>query len=176
MSQLGLYIHLPIDHMYIDEIEKDVEWGGLKLRPYEIPQMEGQFDLDLEMMEGSLSVFGTFKYNTDLFDGSTIERMTEHFQNLLEYSPLHNLKQSVAYPATLVTTADHGDRVVPAHSFKFAAQLQKSHTGDNPVIIRVAVDAGHGAGKRTSKILDEEADKWAFFFENTNSPWKPAED
>lgn len=96
----------------------------------------------------------------------------EHFNNLLSYSPLHNLKEGVAYPATMVTTADHDDRVVPAHSFKFAAQLQKSHTGDNPVLIRIATDAGHGAGKPIGKIIEEQADLWSFFFYNTDAPVK----
>ncbi len=96
----------------------------------------------------------------------------EHFKNLLSYSPLHNLKEGVEYPATMVTTADHDDRVVPAHSFKFAAQLQKAHKGDNPVLIRIATDAGHGAGKPTSKIIEEQAELWSFVFYNTNSPVK----
>lgn len=96
----------------------------------------------------------------------------EQFNYLVKYSPLHNLKPDVEYPATMVTTADHDDRVVPAHSFKFAAQLQQSHKGDNPVIIRVDVNAGHGAGKPTSKIIEEQADIWSFFFYNTNSPVK----
>ena len=87
-----------------------------------------------------------------------------HFKNLLSYSPYHNLKPGTRYPATLVTTADHDDRVVPAHSFKFAARLQACHEGPEPVLIRVDKDAGHGAGKPTSKILDEGADRWAFFF------------
>ncbi|MFK7920947.1 MAG: prolyl oligopeptidase family protein [Bacteroidia bacterium] len=86
------------------------------------------------------------------------------FQNLMSYSPIHNLKAGTAYPSTLVTTGDHDDRVVPAHSFKYAATLQERHAGDNPVLIRVEVDAGHGAGKPTAKILDEQADKWSFFF------------
>ncbi len=90
----------------------------------------------------------------------------EHFANLLSYSPLHNLQEGVAYPATMVTTGDHDDRVVPAHSFKFAATLQEKHTGDNPVLIRIETDAGHGAGKPTSKIIEEQADKWAFMFHN----------
>lgn len=89
----------------------------------------------------------------------------EEFRNLLAYSPLHNLKDGVRYPSTLVTTADHDDRVVPAHSFKFAARLQAVHAGDNPVLIRIEQDAGHGAGKPTSKILEEQADKWAFMFD-----------
>ena len=92
------------------------------------------------------------------------------FRNLLAYSPLHNLKEGVEYPATMVTTADHDDRVVPAHSFKFAAQLQRSHAGDNPVIIRIETDAGHGAGKPSAKIIEEQADMWSFVFYNTDSP------
>ncbi|MEL7530436.1 MAG: prolyl oligopeptidase family serine peptidase [Bacteroidota bacterium] len=86
------------------------------------------------------------------------------FQNLLGYSPIHNLKEGVTYPSIMVTTGDHDDRVVPAHSFKYAATLQEKHAGENPVLIRIEVDAGHGAGKPTSKILDEQADKWSFFF------------
>jgi len=96
----------------------------------------------------------------------------EHFDNLLSYSPLHNLKEGVEYPATMITTADHDDRVVPAHSFKFGAKLQEVHKGKNPVILRIAVDAGHGAGKPTSKVIEEEADRWSFFFYNTDSPVK----
>lgn len=88
------------------------------------------------------------------------------FENLHAYSPLHNLKDGTAYPATMVTTADHDDRVVPAHSFKFAARLQEAHQGASPVIIRIEERAGHGAGKPTSKIIDEQADKWAFMFDN----------
>ena len=88
------------------------------------------------------------------------------FDNLYAYSPLHNLKDGTAYPATMVTTADHDDRVVPAHSFKFAARLQEAHNGPNPVLIRIEERAGHGAGKPTSKIIDEQADKWAFMFSN----------
>lgn len=96
----------------------------------------------------------------------------EHFKNLLSYSPLHNLKPGTAYPATMVTTADHDDRVVPAHSFKFAAKLQETHQGENPVLIRIETDAGHGAGKPTSKIIDEQADLWSFMLYNTNADVK----
>lgn len=92
-----------------------------------------------------------------------------HFNNLLSYSPLHNLKMGTTYPATMITTGDHDDRVVPAHSFKFAAALQNAHRGSSPVIIRIAIDAGHGAGKPTSKIIEEQTDQWAFFFYNTNA-------
>jgi prolyl oligopeptidase len=86
----------------------------------------------------------------------------EEFQALYAYSPLHNLKPGTAYPATLITTADHDDRVVPAHSFKFAATLQSAHAGEKPVLIRIETKAGHGAGKPTSKIIEELADEWAF--------------
>jgi prolyl oligopeptidase len=86
----------------------------------------------------------------------------EEFQALYAYSPLHNLKPGTTYPATLITTADHDDRVVPAHSFKFAAALQAAHTGSNPVLIRIETKAGHGAGKPTAKVIEEAADRWGF--------------
>ncbi|HLO84692.1 MAG TPA: prolyl oligopeptidase family serine peptidase [Nostocaceae cyanobacterium] len=86
----------------------------------------------------------------------------EEFKTLYAYSPLHNLKSGTTYPATLITTADHDDRVVPAHSFKFAATLQETHAGEAPVLIRIETKAGHGAGKPTTKIIEEAADKWAF--------------
>jgi len=93
----------------------------------------------------------------------------EMFPVLKAYSPLHNLKDGTTYPSTMVTTADHDDRVVPAHSFKFAARLQEAHVGENPVLIRIETNAGHGAGKPTSKIIDEQADLWSFFFQETGS-------
>lgn len=96
----------------------------------------------------------------------------EQYKFLKAYSPYHNLKDNTSYPATLITTADHDDRVVPAHSFKFAARLQQAHDGRNPVLIRIDKDAGHGAGKPTSKILDEVADVWSFIFYNTNSGYQ----
>ncbi|ABA20088.1 prolyl oligopeptidase, Serine peptidase, MEROPS family S09A [Trichormus variabilis ATCC 29413] len=86
----------------------------------------------------------------------------QEFPAIYAYSPLHNLKSGTAYPATLITTADHDDRVVPAHSFKFAAALQTAHNGNAPVLIRIETKAGHGAGKPTAKIIEEAADKWAF--------------
>ena len=86
----------------------------------------------------------------------------EDFKAIYAYSPLHNLKPGTAYPATLITTADHDDRVVPAHSFKFAAALQAAHAGENPVLIRIETKAGHGAGKPTAKIIEELADGFAF--------------
>ncbi len=88
------------------------------------------------------------------------------FEYLYGYSPLHNIKEEVSYPATLVTTADHDDRVVPAHSFKFAATLQQKHVGENPVLIRIETKAGHGAGKPTSKQIEEWTDKFAFTYYN----------
>ncbi len=90
------------------------------------------------------------------------------FDYLYSYSPLHNIKEGVNYPATLVTTADHDDRVVPAHSFKFAATLQEKNGGENPVLIRIETKAGHGAGKPTSKQIEEAADKFAFTYYNMN--------
>jgi prolyl oligopeptidase len=86
----------------------------------------------------------------------------EEFKALVKYSPLHNLKPGTAYPATLVTTADHDDRVVPAHSFKFAAAAQAAQAGCNPVLIRIDTKAGHGAGKPTAKQIEEVADRWGF--------------
>lgn len=86
----------------------------------------------------------------------------EEFKALYAYSPLHNLKPNTAYPATLITTADHDDRVVPAHSFKFAAALQAVQHGHAPTLIRIETKAGHGAGKPTAKLIEETADRWAF--------------
>jgi prolyl oligopeptidase len=86
----------------------------------------------------------------------------EEFKALYAYSPLHNLKPGTAYPATLITTADHDDRVVPAHSFKFAAALQAAQGGSQPILIRIDTKAGHGAGKPTAKLIEETADRWAF--------------
>jgi prolyl oligopeptidase len=87
------------------------------------------------------------------------------FDYLIKYSPLHNLKKA-EYPATMVLTGDHDDRVVPAHSFKFAAELQKQNSGKNPALIRIDINAGHGAGKPTSKQIDEFGDMWSFVFWN----------
>jgi prolyl oligopeptidase len=86
----------------------------------------------------------------------------DEFKALYAYSPLHNIKPGTSYPATLVTTADHDDRVWPGHSFKFAATLQAAQAGNAPVLIRIETKAGHGAGKPTSKIIEESADRWAF--------------
>jgi prolyl oligopeptidase len=87
----------------------------------------------------------------------------DEFKALLAYSPLHNLKPGARYPATLITTADHDDRVVPAHSFKFAATLQQCQAKDGPpVLIRIETSAGHGAGTALTKVIEETADEWAF--------------
>jgi prolyl oligopeptidase len=90
----------------------------------------------------------------------------EDFKYLIAYSPLHNIKNGTCYPATMVTTADHDDRVVPAHSFKFIATLQENQGCNNPVLIRIETKAGHGAGKPTAKIIEEYADMYAFIFYN----------
>ncbi len=86
----------------------------------------------------------------------------EEFKALVKYSPLHNLKAGSCYPATMVTTADHDDRVVPAHSFKFAAAAQAAQAGAAPILIRIETKAGHGAGKPTAKLIEEAADRWGF--------------
>jgi prolyl oligopeptidase len=90
----------------------------------------------------------------------------EDFKVLHAYSQLHNLRPGTAYPATIITTADHDDRVVPSHSFKFASALQVAQGGPAPVVIRVDVKAGHGMGKPTDKLIEEAADAWAFLFHN----------
>jgi prolyl oligopeptidase len=90
----------------------------------------------------------------------------EEFRYLLGYSPLHNISPDKEYPAILVTTGDHDDRVVPAHSFKYAATLQEKYSGSNPVMIRINTDAGHGAGKPTDMVIQEYTDVWAFIYKN----------
>ncbi|MDH5476100.1 MAG: prolyl oligopeptidase family serine peptidase [Cyclobacteriaceae bacterium] len=100
------------------------------------------------------------------YDYGTADESKEMFEYLKGYSPVHNLKPNVEYPATMVTTADHDDRVVPAHSFKFAATLQENHVGNNPVLIRIETDAGHGAGTPISKTIEQQADLYAFAWYN----------
>jgi prolyl oligopeptidase len=90
----------------------------------------------------------------------------EEFKAIFAYSPYHNLKEGTKYPPTLVTTADTDDRVVPGHSFKFAARLQHDQAGTAPVLIRIETRAGHGAGKPTAKQIEETADEWAFLVKN----------
>jgi|TARA_R100000988_G_scaffold36553_1_gene18416 prolyl oligopeptidase len=96
------------------------------------------------------------------YDYGTAEDSKEMFEYLKGYSPLHNVKEGVEYPATLITTGDHDDRVVPAHSFKFAAELQSKQAGNNPVLIRIETDAGHGAGTPVSKTIEQYADIFGF--------------
>jgi len=98
-------------------------------------------------------------------DYGNSDESEEMFKYLLGYSPVHNVKE-VEYPATMVTTGDHDDRVVPAHSFKFAAELQAKQKGENPILIRIETSAGHGAGTPTSKIIEQYADKYSFAFYN----------
>ncbi len=93
----------------------------------------------------------------------------EQFGYIYKYSPLHNIKAGTCYPATLITTADHDDRVVPAHSFKFAATMQAAQSCDRPILIRIDTNAGHGAGKPTSKRIEEAADTYSFLFWNTGT-------
>lgn len=100
------------------------------------------------------------------YDYGTSEDNKEMFEYLKGYSPIHNVKEGVKYPATLVTTGDHDDRVVPAHSFKFAAELQSKQSGDNPTLIRIETDAGHGAGTPVSKTIEEYADIFGFTLYN----------
>jgi prolyl oligopeptidase len=107
------------------------------------------------------------------FDYGTADDSEEMFQYLLQYSPVHVLKAGVSYPATLTTTADHDDRVVPAHSFKFAATLQEKQGGAAPVLIRIDTNAGHGAGKPTDKVIEEVADKWAFMLHQIGIGYRP---
>jgi len=100
------------------------------------------------------------------YDYGTSEDSKEMFEYMYAYSPVHNVKAGESYPATMVTTGDHDDRVVPAHSFKFAAELQAKQAANDPVLIRIETDAGHGAGKPTSKIIEERVDVVAFTLYN----------
>lgn len=100
------------------------------------------------------------------YDYGTSEESEEMFQYLKGYSPVHNVKEGTSYPATLVTTGDHDDRVVPAHSFKFAAELQEKQAGQNPTLIRIETNAGHGAGTPVSKTIEQYADIFGFTFHN----------
>ncbi len=98
-------------------------------------------------------------------DYGNSEANQEHFEFMYTYSPLHNVKAGVAYPASLILAADTDDRVVPAHAKKFAATLQAAHAGDNPILLRIEMKAGHGFGKPTIKLIEERSDIWAFLFE-----------
>jgi prolyl oligopeptidase len=100
------------------------------------------------------------------YDYGTADDSKEMLAYLLKYSPVHNVKSAVKYPATLITTGDHDDRVVPAHSFKFAAHLQASGTSENPLMIRIETNAGHGAGTPVSKIIEARSDVYSFILFN----------
>ncbi|MGB5864923.1 MAG: prolyl oligopeptidase family serine peptidase, partial [Sulfitobacter sp.] len=100
------------------------------------------------------------------YDYGTAQDSKEMFDYLKGYSPVHNVKAGTSYPATMVTTGDHDDRVVPAHSFKFAAELQEKQAGDAPVVIRIETDAGHGAGTPVSKTIEQYADIFGFTLYN----------
>ncbi|MCH2225655.1 MAG: prolyl oligopeptidase family serine peptidase, partial [Crocinitomicaceae bacterium] len=100
------------------------------------------------------------------YDYGTANDNEEMFNYLLNYSPVHNVKNGTSYPATMITTGDHDDRVVPAHSFKFAAELQEKHIGESPVLIRIETNAGHGAGTPIHKTIEQAADRIAFTLYN----------
>jgi prolyl oligopeptidase len=108
------------------------------------------------------------------YDYGTAQDSPEMFNYLYKYSPYHALKPA-SYPATLITTADHDDRVVPAHSFKFASRLQESQQGPAPVLIRIETKAGHGAGRSTAQVISEQTDRWAFMFENMGVKYSTAQ-
>ncbi len=108
------------------------------------------------------------------YDYGTADDSREMFEYLYKYSPVHNTRKGTCYPATMIMTADHDDRVVPAHSFKFAAALQAVQSCPNPAFIRIETNAGHGAGKPTSMIIDEHADKWAFMLWNMGLMYESA--
>lgn len=107
------------------------------------------------------------------YDYGTANDNAEMFNYLHKYSPVHNVKKGTCYPATMVMTGDHDDRVVPAHSFKFAAALQAGQGCDNPTLIRIETKAGHGAGKPTTMLIDEQTDKWAFLLWNMGLKYTP---
>jgi prolyl oligopeptidase len=98
----------------------------------------------------------------------------DEFKALYAYSPLHNIHPGTKYPATLITTADHDDRVVPAHSFKFAATLQAAQAGPAPILIRIETKSGHGGGRPTSKLIDESTDQWSFLVKELGMELPPA--
>jgi prolyl oligopeptidase len=95
----------------------------------------------------------------------------DQFAYLVKYSPLHNIKAGVHYPATLILTGDHDDTVVPAHSYKYAATLQEKQAGNNPVLIRIDSNSGHGPGKPTTKLIEEAADAWSFIYQHLDMQW-----
>ena len=109
------------------------------------------------------------------YDYGTSDDSQEMFEYLKSYSPVHNVNNNVVYPSTLVTTGDHDDRVVPAHSFKFAAELQEKGAKDNPLLIRIETNAGHGSGTPVSKTIDQYADVYGFTLYNMGYKSLPQE-
>ena len=109
------------------------------------------------------------------YDYGTSDESQEMFEYLKSYSPVHNVNNNVVYPSTLVTTGDHDDRVVPAHSFKFAAELQEKGAKDNPLLIRIETNAGHGSGTPVSKTIDQYADVYGFTLYNMGYNCVPQE-
>ena len=98
------------------------------------------------------------------YDYGTAEDSKEMFEYLKSYSPVHNVEKGVCYPSTMIITSDHDDRVVPAHSFKFGAELQEKQSCPNPILIRIEMNAGHGAGRSTDQVINENADLLSFGF------------
>ena len=96
------------------------------------------------------------------YDYGTAEDSKEMFEYLKSYSPLHNVKKGVCYPSTMITTGDHDDRVVPAHSFKFGAELQEKQSCNQPILLRIETDGGHGAGRSTEQSINENTDRMSF--------------
>ena len=140
--------------------------GGLLIGAV-VNQAPGLFRVALPAV-GVMDMLRYHKFTIGRFwatDYGTLEDSEAMFNYLKGYSPLHNISSSAAYPAVLVTTADHDDRVVPAHSFKYIATLQEHYKGVNPVMIRIESQAGHGAGMPTSKIIDEWTDLYSFTFD-----------
>ena len=96
------------------------------------------------------------------YDYGTANDSKEMFEYLKSYSPVHNVKKGVCYPSTMIITSDHDDRVVPAHSFKFGAELQEKQSCPNPILVRIEMNAGHGAGRSTDQVINENADLLSF--------------
>ena len=122
-------------------------------------------------------VLDMLRYHIQLnaYDYGTSEDSKEMFEYLKNYSPFHNVKEGTSYPATLITTGDHDDRVVPAHSFKFASELQDKQSGNNPILIRVETKAGHGAGTPVSKRIEQLSDIYGFILFNMGFKILPEE-
>ena len=115
----------------------------------------------LDMLRYHLASANAFSWSSDY----GLSENEDEFEALYAYSPYHNIEEGVCYPPTLITTADHDDRVVPWHSYKFGAQLQYTQKCDNPILVRVETRAGHGAGMPTWMRIEKYADEWAFLYQ-----------